>query len=181
MAIVEIQLNRLGINSLELSTDVVDVSAGTSLHILFVNRGSPTHATLRCEAPTYTDFMYENIYVEGELELEIKMKGDVEAGSFNMQIITGYGMRREAFTINVLKSCSILAPESFVSPKKSSIELKKTSISGEKMTIFIIPILAAFIVVLWQFGYLNIDGHAMTLVVYLVMLTGIIIAWHSVQ
>jgi hypothetical protein len=181
MAIVEIQLNRLGINSLELSTDVVDVSAGTSLHILFVNRGSPTHATLRCEASAYTDFTYENIYVESELELEIKMKGDAEAGNFNMQIITGYGMRREAFTINVLKSGPILAPESFVSQKESSIGLKKASVSGETMMIFIIPIIAAIIVALWQFGCLNIDGHAMMIVVYLVMLTGIIIAWHSAQ
>jgi hypothetical protein len=181
MAIVEIQLNRLGINSLELSTDVVDVSAGTSLHILFVNRGSPTHATLRCEASTYTDFTYENIYVEGELELEIKMKEDAEAGSFNMQIITGYGMRREEFTINVLKSGPIFAPESSVSQNESSIELKKTSVSDEKMIISIIPTIAAFIVVLWQFGYMDIDGHAMTIIVYLVMLTGIIIAWHSEQ
>jgi hypothetical protein len=181
MALVEIQLNRLGINSLELSTDIVDVSAGTSLHLLFVNRGSPTHATLRCEASAYTDFTYENIYVESELELEIKMKGDAEAGSFNMQIITGYGMRREEFTINVLKSCPILAPESFISQKESSIEQKKASVSGETMMVFIIPIIAAIIVLLWQFGYLNIDGHVMMIVVYLVMLTGIIITWHSAQ
>ncbi|MDR0439254.1 MAG: hypothetical protein LBH02_03430 [Methanocalculaceae archaeon] len=181
MAIVEIQLNRLGINSLELSTNVVDVSAGTSLHILFVNRGSPTHATLRCEASAYTDFTYENIYVEGELELEIKMKVDAGAGCFDMQIITGYGMRREAFTVNLLKPCPIPAPDSFIVPNESIVDPKKTFVSGETVMIFIIPIVTAIIIVLWQFGYLNIDGYAMTIIVYLVMLVGVIIAWHSAQ
>ncbi|MCZ0859787.1 hypothetical protein O0S10_00930 [Methanocorpusculum sp. MG] len=184
MAIVEIQLNRLGINSLELSTDAVDVSAGTALHIRFVNHGSPTHATLRCEASAYTDFTYENIYVEGESELEIKMKEDAGTGSFDMQVITGYGMRREAFTINVLKSCPVPAPEPIIFPEEPIVEPKRASVgagAGKAVMILIMPIIAAIIIALWQFGYLNIDGHAMTIIVYLVMLAGVIIAWRSVQ
>lgn len=181
MAIVEIQLNRLGINSLELSTDSVDVSTGTALHIRFVNHGSPTHATLRCEASAYTDFTYENIYVEGEAELEIKMKEGAGAGSFDMQVITGYGMRREAFTVNVLKSSPVAAPEPIIFPEEPIIEPKKSSGGGKAAMILIMPIISAIIIALWQFGYLNIDGHAMTIIVYLVMLAGVIIAWRSAQ
>lgn len=184
MAIVEIQLNRLGINSLELSTDAVDVSAGTALHIRFVNHGSPTHATLRCEASAYTDFTYENIYVEGESELEIKMKEHAGTGSFDMQVITGYGMRREAFTINVLKSCPVPTPEPVIFPEEPVSEPKKKTHgagAGKTVMIAVMPIIAAVIIVLWQYLPLNIDGLAMTIIVYLIMLAGVIIAWHSVQ
>lgn len=186
MAIVEIQLNRLGINSLELSTDAVDVSAGTALHIRFVNHGTPTHATLRCEASAYTDFTYENIYVEGESELEIKMKEDAGTGSFDMQVITGYGMRREAFTIHVLKSCQAPSPEPIIFPEKPVIEPKRRNSSlnpgaGKAVMILIMPTIAAIIIALWQFFSLEIDGLAMTIIVYLIMLAGVIIAWHSAQ
>lgn len=186
MAIVEIQLNRLGINSLELSTDAVDVSAGTALHIRFVNHGSPTHATLRCEASAYTDFTYENIYVEGESELEIKMKEDAGTGSFDMQVITGYGMRREAFTIHVLKSCPAPSPEPVIFPEEPVAKPKRRNSSqnagtGKAVMILIMPIIAAIIIALWQFFSLEIDGLAMTIIVYLIMLAGVIIAWHSAQ
>ncbi|HJK18416.1 MAG TPA: hypothetical protein O0W89_00960 [Methanocorpusculum sp.] len=181
MAIVEIQLNRLGINSLELSTDAVDVSAGTALHVRFVNHGSPTHATLRCEASAYTDFTYENIYVEGESELEIKMKEEAGTGSFDMQVITGYGMRREAFTIHVLKSCPAPVPEPVIFPEEPTEDPKKGSFGQKAAMILIMPIIAAIIIALWQFGLLNIDGHAMTIIVYLVMLAGVIVAWRAAQ
>ena len=186
MAIVEIQLNRLGINSLELSTDAVDVSAGTALHIRFVNHGSPTHATLRCEGSAYTDFTYENIYVEGESELEIKMKEDAGTGSFDMQVITGYGMRREAFTIHVIKSCPVPSPEPVIFPEEPVPEPKRKSSSlnagaGKTVMIVVMPVIAAVIIALWQYLPLNIDGLAMTIIVYLIMLAGVIIAWHSAQ
>ena len=181
MAIVEIQLNRLGINSLELSTDAVDVSAGTALHVRFVNHGSPTHATLRCEASAYTDFTYENIYVEGESELEIKMKEEAGTGSFDMQVITGYGMRRESFSTPLLKSCPVPVSEPSFFPEEPTEDPKKGSLGQKAAMILIMPIIAATIIALWQFGLLNIDGHALTIIVYLVQLAGVIVAWRSAQ
>ncbi|MDV0441030.1 DUF7524 family protein [Methanorbis furvi] len=187
MAIVEIQLNRLGINSLELSTDAVDVSGGTALHVRFINHGSPTHATLRCEASAYTDFTYENIYVESEAELEIKIREEAGSGSFNMQVITGYGMRRESFTINVMKFCPVPAPEPVIFPEEQ-VEIPKRKRSkdlgsgaGNVAVIAIMPIIAAVILILWQYLPLNIDGLAMAIIIYLIMLAGVIIAWRSAQ
>lgn len=186
MAIVEIQLNRLGINSLELSTDAVDISGGTALHIRFINHGSPTHATLRCEATAYTTFTYENIYVEGGAELEIKILETAGSGSFDMQVITGYGMRRESFTIRVIKSCPAPAPEPIIfleddaSPKKK-IRTDGSGSAGKAVMIAVMPIVAAVIIALWLYLPLNIDGLAMTLIVYIIMLAGVIIAWRSAQ
>lgn len=186
MAIVEIQLNRLGINSLELSTDAVDISGGTALHIRFINHGSPTHATLRCEATAYTSFTYENIYVEGEAELEIKILETAGSGSFDMQVITGYGMRRESFTIHVIKSCPVPAPEPIIFPESEDALPKKKMRTGGNGTgkvvmIAVMPIVAAVIIALWLYLPLNIDGLAMTLIIYIIMLAGVIIAWRSAQ
>ncbi|MDR3101945.1 MAG: hypothetical protein LBU24_01715 [Methanocalculaceae archaeon] len=185
MAIVEIQLNRLGINSLELSTDAVDVSAGTALHIRFVNYGPPTHATLRCEASAYTDFTYENLYIEGEAELEIKIWEGVGSGSFDMQIITGYGMRREAFTINVLKSCPAKASDPVIFLEKPILresEKRRGSNAGKAAVTAVMPIItAAVIIALWKSLSLNADELVAAIIVYLLMLAGIILAWHSVQ
>ncbi|HJJ98628.1 MAG TPA: hypothetical protein O0X23_00205 [Methanocorpusculum sp.] len=185
MAIVEIQLNRLGINSLELSTDSVDVRAGTALHVRFVNHGSPTHATLRCETSAYTDFTYENIYVESESELEIKIKEGAGTGNFDMQVITGYGMRRGALTINVLEPCPTPSSEPAIFPGGLAAEPTKRNISlnagaGRAVPILIMPIIAAIIIVLGQFCY-HIDGPSMaiTIIVYLVMLAGVVVAWRS--
>ena len=179
MAIVEIQLNRLGINSLEVSTDSVDVSAGTSLHVRIVNHGSPTHATLRCEGAAYTDFTYENIYVEGESEQEIKIKESAGSGSFDMQVITGYGMRLEAFTINVIKSCPAPSPEPVIFPTEP--EQKPKMQIGKSAVIAVFPILGILILLVWQFVPLLVDGIIMAVILYLVMLAGVIVAWRLAQ
>ncbi|HJJ78381.1 MAG TPA: hypothetical protein O0X62_01285, partial [Methanocorpusculum sp.] len=102
MALVEVQLNRLGINSLEISTDSIDVSVGTSLHVRIINYGAPTHATLKTEGNAYTSFTYENLYVQDESEVKIEILPNANPGSFVMQMISGYGMHREEFTVNVL-------------------------------------------------------------------------------
>lgn len=175
MAIVEIQLNRLGINSLELSTEVVDVSGGTSLHVRFINHGAPTHATLRCEGAAYTDFTYENIYVEGESNLEIRIKESAGSGSFPMQVITGYGMRREMFTINVIKSCPVPEVEPIIFPEEP-VPKEKTAV-GKYIGVVLFPIIGLIILLLWLFVPLEIEGTILAIILYLVMFAGVIVAW----
>jgi hypothetical protein len=173
MAIVEIQLNRTGINSLELSADTVDVSGGTVLHVKFINHGAPTHATLRSEGEAFTDFTYENIYVEGESEVHIRIRESAGSGSFPVQVITGYGMRREMFTANVIKSCPApVAEEVFFppeTPEKPAKPYRKYAAAG------LFPVIGLAILL---FCLLSAGGAVFMIILYLVMLAGVITAWY---
>lgn len=175
MAIVEIQLNRVGINSLELSTEVVDVSGGTILHVKFINHGAPTHATLRCEGAAYTNFTYENIYVEGESEVQIKILETAGSGTFPMQVITGYGMRRETFSVNVIKSCPVPVVEEVFFPPETPEKSKKPY--GKYALVGVFPILGLAILLISLLNLIAIDGAILAIILYIVMFAGVIVAW----
>ncbi|HJK45514.1 MAG TPA: hypothetical protein O0X22_04115, partial [Methanocorpusculum sp.] len=72
-------------------------------------------------------------------------------------------------------------PGPFTFAEEPTEDPKKGSFGQKAAMILIMPIIAAIIIALWQFGLLNIDGHAMTIIVYLVMLAGVIVAWRSAQ
>ena len=186
MAIVEVLLNRLGINSLEISTDSVDVSAGTPLHIKFVNYGAPTHATLKAEGAAYTNFTYENIYVEAESEIKVDILASANPGSFEMQVISGYGMRRQAFTINVLlpeleeeKKPANPEPVNKSKPAKTHNPVK---ITGILIAVNLVaPILGLIVLLFWVLDSQAVNTTVMAVILYIIMLAGIIITWRSVQ
>lgn len=194
MAIVEIQLNRLGINSLELSTDSIDVSAGTSLHIRITNFGAPTHATLRTDGAAYTNFTYENLYVEAEAEIKIPILENASQGNFEMQVISGYGMRRTAFTINVIipqPVCSEPEPITDSAKPQSTKQKFKTEkntahlTAGGNSALFIVnaiaPILGFILLILWIIFPDNVNNILMASIIYIIMLIGILIAWRTAQ
>ena len=188
MAIVEVLLNRLGVNSLEISTDTVDVSAGTPLHIKFVNYGAPTHATLKTEGTAYTNFTYENIYVEAESEIRVDILASANPGSFEMQVISGYGMRRQAFTINVLlpeleEEKKPAEPEPVKNPKsKPAKALNHEKISGIVIAVNLVaPILGFIVLLFWILAPQAVNTTVMSVILYIIMLAGIIITWRSVQ
>lgn len=187
MAIVEIQLNRLGINSLEISTESVEVSAGTTLHVHLENHGAPTHATLKTEGAAFTTFTYENLYVETEAELRIPILSNAVTGSFEMQVICGYGMRRSAFTINVIKVETTgtentegeIDIESMVSPAPEYGPKKLTP--GLIAVNLIAPVLGLVVLILWICFPVFVDTIIMAVILYVIMLIGIIITWRTVQ
>ncbi|MDO5844741.1 MAG: hypothetical protein Q4Q53_06330 [Methanocorpusculum sp.] len=193
MAIVEIQLNRLGINSLELSAESVEVSPGTNLHIRVVNYGAPTHATLRTEGASYTPFTYENLYVESESEIRVPILETANPGSFDMQVISGYGMRRTGFTINVIhaetkksedavedSSESEKAPDK--SAKKPRAEKSFCRVNPSLIIINLIaPVLGLLVLLLWILVPTGVNNIVMAVILYAIMLAGIIITWRSVQ
>ena len=186
MAIVEVLLNRLGINSLEISTDSVDVSAGTPLHIKFVNYGAPTHATLKTEGAAYTNFTYENIYVEAESEIKVDILASANPGSFEMQVISGYGMRRQAFTINVLlpeleEEKKPADPEPVTKPKPTKTH-NPVKITGIVIAVNLVaPILGLIVLLFWLLDSQAVNTTVMAVILYIIMLAGIIITWRSVQ
>ncbi|MBR4987896.1 MAG: hypothetical protein IKY81_04495 [Methanocorpusculum sp.] len=175
MAIVEVQLNRLGINSLEISTDSVDVSVGTSLHVRIINYGAPTHATLKTEANAYTGFTYENLYVQDESEVRIDILPNANPGSFSMQMISGYGMHREEFTVNVL----LPDPEPCVC-EEAPVEKEPFKIPPMVINAAM-PALALILLILWIAVFPSAPGFLMGLIIYVIMLAGVYIACRSVQ
>ena len=184
MPIVEVQLNRLGINSLEVSADSVEVSVGTPLHIRIVNFGAPTHATLRTEGSAYTNFTYENLYVEAESEIKLDILPTANPGSFEVQVISGYGMRRSGFTVNVIlpeleEKTECVCPEPVQKPARRA---PLTKIGWSVLLINLIaPILGFIVLIFWIQAPEAVNTTVMAVILYIIMLAGIIITWRSVQ
>lgn len=184
MPIVEVQLNRLGINSLEVLADSVEVSAGTSLHVRVVNFGAPTHATLRTEGSAYTSFTYENLYVEAEAEIKIDILPSANPGSFEIQVISGYGMRRSGFTVNVIlpeleEKTEPVCPEPTQKPPRRAP--LTTAGLGVILINLIAPILGFIVLIFWIQAPAAVNTTVMAVILYIIMLAGIIITWRSVQ
>ncbi|MDO5846252.1 MAG: Trm112 family protein [Methanocorpusculum sp.] len=174
--------NRLGINSLELSTDSVDVSVGTTLHIRFINYGAPTHATLRTEGAAYTNFTYENLYVEAESEIKIDILPTAAPGAFDVQVISGYGMRRVAFSVKVI----LPEPEPVAEPEPAPEETKKAkplngSAVKKALLTAILPIIGLIILLVWILALPTASVVLMAVILYVIMLAGIVAAWLLAQ
>lgn len=186
MAIVEIQLNRLGINSLEISADSVEVSAGTTLHVRITNYGAPTHATLKTEGAAYTPFTYENLYVDSESEIRVPVLSSAAEGSFEMQVICGYGMRRTAFTVNVIKDAGKEGEEETAGPEKTEpvvvpVETSKKITPGIIAVNLIAPVIGLVLLILWICLPNSVNTILMAVILYVIMLIGIVITWRTVH
>jgi hypothetical protein len=100
--VYEIYLNRLGINSIETPKEPVQAEIGKTLHLNFLNRGAPIHITISSpNASMYTDFFHENLYILDEMALNIPVRNDCNEGFFDLEIITGYGVTKSTFRVNV--------------------------------------------------------------------------------
>jgi len=101
MAPTEIHLNRRGINSIEAPL-AAEVPAGKTLDLALVNHGHPLHLSVSAaNAARFTTFMQQNLFVQGEGSLSIPVKGDAPPGTFDLEVITGYGMRKVVLRVTV--------------------------------------------------------------------------------
>ncbi|HJJ54955.1 MAG TPA: hypothetical protein O0X50_02590 [Methanocorpusculum sp.] len=190
MALVEIQMNRLGINSIELATRETEVSTGTALHIRVTNYGAPTHVTLKTDGAAYTIFTYENIYLEAEAEVTVPIKSDAPAGSFTVHIISGYGLRKEEFLVNVIKP-EELPPQPSPLEEMMAAELEETeekkhsssmSLTARKVIVAsILPIIALVLILVWIFVFPAWNPVMIVLIVFVIMVAGTAIAWLSAR
>jgi len=102
-AVVEIHLNRAGINSVEMPTDPVEVQPGSLLRLKLINHGAPIHLTLSStNARPFTDFDHQNVYVREETVFDIPLRDDASPGTFDLTVITGYGTVRASLRVMVL-------------------------------------------------------------------------------
>jgi hypothetical protein len=98
----EIFLNRSGINSIEVFKGEARVEIGGILTLRFFNRGSPLHITVTSSnAGPFTLFFHENLYVVDETLFSIPIFPDCHEGFFDIEIITGYGVMKAAFRVDV--------------------------------------------------------------------------------
>ncbi|BBL67037.1 DUF7524 family protein [Methanoculleus chikugoensis] len=97
----EIHLNRRGINSIEVP-DEVEATPGSDLVLWIVNHGSPLHITLASSnSSAFTGFFHENLYVNGPEEFAIPIRENVYPGTFNIEVIAGYGAKKAEFRVVV--------------------------------------------------------------------------------
>jgi hypothetical protein len=105
MVVVEIYINRRGINTIEVPRQV-EVVSGDTLTLKFINMGHPTHVSISAtNSQLYTSFIQENLYVGDVLEYQIPMKDGPYAGVFEMEVVTGYGTKKTGFKVFVTKKC----------------------------------------------------------------------------
>ncbi len=98
----EIFLNRTGINSIEVPRERVIAEPGTGLILKFVNRGAPIHITVASSnASMFTDFFHENMYIVDEAVLSIPIRREIDEGSFDLEIIAGYGAVKVGLPVSV--------------------------------------------------------------------------------
>lgn len=100
----EVLLNKSGINSIDLPQEKISVESGTTLRIRFLNRGAPIHITATTSnAGSFTDFFHENLYIVDESILAIPMRKDCGEGTFDLEIISGYGVMKIQMQIFVVQ------------------------------------------------------------------------------
>ena len=110
--VYEIFLNRSGINAIEGPKGSVNVEIGGILTLKFLNRGSPIHITITAaNAGIYSSFFHENLYIVDETLFSIAINPDVHEGFFDIEIITGYGVMKAAFRVEVVRGLLPPAPQ----------------------------------------------------------------------
>jgi hypothetical protein len=99
----EIYLNRSGINSIDLPRGKIAAECGDKLILKFINRGAPIHITVSSSnAAMYTDFFHENLYIVDAAILTIPIRKESEEGSFDLELISGYGVVKTITQVQVL-------------------------------------------------------------------------------
>lgn len=105
MVVCEIYINRRGINTMEVPRQV-EVVAGDTLTLKFINMGHPTHVSISAtNSQMYTPFIQENLYVSDVQEYDIPIKDGPYAGVFDLEVVTGYGTKKSTFKVFVTKKC----------------------------------------------------------------------------
>lgn len=105
MVVIEIYINRRGINTIEVPRQV-EVISGDTLTLKFINMGHPIHVSISAtNSQLYTSFIQENLYVGDVQEYQIPIKEGPYAGVFDMEVVTGYGTKKTGFKVFVTKKC----------------------------------------------------------------------------
>lgn len=106
----QIHINRLGVNSIEFETPVLDIPLSLggehSFELVIINYGSPTHVNLSVDPhlSEYVTFLDDNPYVTHEEYVPVVVRIPYDGKLFNtgnVFVMVGYGSKKDGFTINI--------------------------------------------------------------------------------
>ncbi len=165
----EIHINRRGIHSIDVPTGV-EVTAGSDLVLLLINHGSPLHVTLAsANSGAFTDFFHENLYIADREEFRIPIRENAYPGSFDVGVITGYGMRRAQFAVAVAQ-----APEE--APASAPLQTIAPLLTlRERLPVpaMILGTVSLILYVLWLLSGFNPLNYA----AFVALLLGVVALW----
>ncbi|WP_135606079.1 hypothetical protein [Methanococcoides sp. NM1] len=115
----QVHINRLGVNSIEFESDVVEIPLSPggehSFEIVIINYGSPTHVHLSASDGLQDNltFLEDNPYVSHEEYIPVIARIPFDGRLLNkgkIFVTVGYGSKTESFTINIGMSGQLNAP-----------------------------------------------------------------------
>ncbi|KAF5090395.1 DUF7524 family protein [Methanoculleus horonobensis] len=167
----EIQLNRRGINSIEVPAEV-EATPGSDLVLRIVNHGSPLHITLASSnSSAFTSFFHENLYVNGPEEFAIPIRGNVYPGTFNIEVIAGYGARKAEFRV-VVRERAAPEPEPVEIPATPAVPARSLRWRSSAPTL-LLTAAALVLYGLWLVYRVDLLNAAS----FAALLLGVILAW----
>lgn len=106
----QVHINRLGVNSIEFETAVLDIplvpGGEHSFELVIINYGSPTHVHLSVDPPLedYVTFLDDNPYVTHEEYVPVVVRIPYDGRLYstgNVFVTVGYGSKKDSFTIRI--------------------------------------------------------------------------------
>ena len=167
----EIQLNRRGINAIEVPGEV-EAMPGSDLVLRIVNHGSPLHITLAStNSSPFTDFFHENLYVNRTEEFRIPIREKAYPGVFNIEVIAGYGAKKADLRV-VVRERAEPEPEPVEAPVVPAAPGFRLRWRSSAPTL----LLAAAALVLYG-SWLVYRADLLNAAAFAVLLLGVILTW----
>jgi len=164
----EIFLNRSGINSIDLPRGKITAEGGDKLVLKFTNRGAPIHITVSSSnAAMYTDFFHENLYIVDASILTIPIRKDCEEGSFDLELISGYGVVKTITQVQVF-------PASHLRPMVQEEMPLHPIAHGRPHLLMILMGIALILYTSWF--YMNIE--ILNIASFIILIVGALYTWY---
>jgi hypothetical protein len=104
----QVHINRLGVNSIEFETDILDIPLSPggeqSFEIVIINYGTPTHVHMSASDDLYDNltFLEDNPYVSHEEYIPVIARIPFDGRLVNkgkVSVTVGYGSKTESFSV----------------------------------------------------------------------------------
>ena len=174
MEVIDIYINRRGINTIEVPRQV-EVAAGSTLILRFINMGHPTHVSISAtNSQLYTPFIQENLYVGDMMEFEIPIRDGPYAGVFDLEVVTGYGTKKTTFKVFVTKKCE---PPLQQTPAMVEESPFRFTFSFP----VVLTVLGVLVYLVWLFARMDslFLNDLLNVLGFLLVLGGSLLAWYS--